>query len=314
MNAILLAMTGMDGNVWAERIRALDPGRDVRVWPQTGDTSQIAYAMAWKPEPGALAGLPNLKALFSLGAGVDALIGLPGLPEVPLVRVVDADLTMRMSEYVVLNVLLHHRRMLQAFADQRARIWDQRDQPAASAVRVGIMGLGELGRDAAFKLRMMGFRIAGWSRRPRSVEDVESFSGAEGLAPFLARTDILVVLLPLTPDTRGIIDHALLAGLARDGALGGPVLINAGRGGLQKEADILRALDDGTLLAASLDVFETEPLPQDSPFWSHPRVIVTPHVGADSDPDALARYLVGQVRRFEAGEGLQNVVDRTTGY
>lgn len=314
MNAILLAMTGMEPQDWAARIRALEPGRDVRIWPDAGNRAEIAYAMAWKPQDGALKDLPNLKALFSLGAGVDALIGLTDLPPVPLVRVVDPDLTARMSEYVVLNVLLHHRRMLRAFADQRARHWEPYDQPAAGAVRVGILGLGELGRDGAAKLSMMGFQVAGWSRRPRQVEGIACFAGEEGLAPFLARTDILVVLLPLTEATRGIVDYALLAGLARDGALGGPVLINAGRGGLQKEDDILRALDDGTLAAASLDVFETEPLPQDSPLWSHPRVIVTPHVAADSDPEALARYLVGQIRRFEGGEGLRNVVDRATGY
>jgi glyoxylate/hydroxypyruvate reductase A len=314
LNAILLAMTGMEPETWVARLKALDPDRDVRAWPEVGNPQEIAYAMAWKPEPGALDGLSNLKAVFSLGAGVDALLAIDGLPDVPLVRVVDPDLTMRMSEYVVLNVLLHHRHMLRALDDQRARRWEPRDQPAASSVRVGILGLGELGLDAARKLTMMGFQVAGWSRSAKQRHGIATYFGEVGLKQMLGRTDILVVLLPLTPATTGIIDTVLLRGLARDGALGGPVLINAGRGGLQNEADVLAALDDGTLLAASLDVFVTEPLPESSPFWTHPKVIVTPHVGADSDPEALARYLMGQVHRFEAGEGLTNVVDRTAGY
>lgn len=314
MKAILLAMTGMDAATWKARITALEPERDVRIWPEVADAADIAYVCAWKPPAGAIAALPKLEAIFSLGAGVDALLADPELPDAPLVRIVDADLTARMSEYVVLNALLHHRRMLRAFDDQKAHRWTQYEQPAASAVRVGVMGLGELGQDAAAKLRVMGFRVAGWSRSPRTVDGIETFAGAEQLPAFLARTDILVVLLPLTPSTRGIIDHALLAGLARDGALGGPVLINAGRGGLQNEPELLAALDDGTLAAASLDVFETEPLPADSPFWDRANVILTPHAAADSDPDALTRYILGQIRRFEAGESLSNVVDRATGY
>jgi glyoxylate/hydroxypyruvate reductase A len=270
--------------------------------------------MAWKPADGVFQRLSGLKAVFSLGAGVDALLAVPGLPDVPVVRVVDPDLTMRMSEYVVLNVLFHHRNMLQVIRDQRERNWIPREQPAASGVRVGILGLGELGLDAARKLKAIGFDVAGWSRTPKQCHGIATYSAEAGLKQLLARTDMLVVLLPLTPATRGIIDRDLLGSLARDGALGGPVLINAGRGGLQKEADMLAALDDGTLLAASLDVFETEPLPKESPFWDHPRVVVTPHVAADSDPEALARYLMGQVRRFEAGEGLANVVDRAAGY
>lgn len=314
MTAILLAMTGMDSAAWAERFKALDPTREVRIWPNIGNPADIAYACAWKPEAGALKGLDNLKVLFSLGAGVDALIGDPDLPNVPLVRIVDPDMTARMAEFVVLNVLLHHRRMLRAFADQRAHRWLQHDQPAASSVRVGVMGIGQLGQDSAVKLRMMGFQVAGWSRSPRSLPGIETFAGEDGLAPFLARTDILVVLLPLTPATRGILNRNLFAGLAQDGVLGGPVLINAGRGGLQNEADILAALDDGTLASASLDVFVTEPLPQDSPFWDHEKVIVTSHVAADSDPQALARYIHEQMIAFEAGRGLTNVVDRATGY
>jgi glyoxylate/hydroxypyruvate reductase A len=181
-------------------------------------------------------------------------------------------------------------------------------------VRVGIMGLGVLGQAAAAALKPLGFPLNGWSRNPKTVPGVVTYAGETGLNPFLAQTDILVCLLPLTAETHGFLNHALFRKLARDGALGGPALINAGRGGLQNEADILRALDDGTLTGASLDVFEREPLPAKSPFWSHPKVFVTPHNAAQSDPKALSKYVLNQIERFERGLPLENVIDRSRGY
>jgi glyoxylate/hydroxypyruvate reductase A len=181
-------------------------------------------------------------------------------------------------------------------------------------VRVGLLGLGTLGRAAAAALKPVGFQLNGWSLKQRVVPGVTTFAGEAGLKPFLARTDILVALLPLTEATRGFINYALLRGLSRDGALGGPSLINAGRGGSQVETDIVRALEDGTLVGASLDVFETEPLPADSPLWSHPKVFVTPHNAAQSDPRALTRYVLAQIERFERRLPLENVVDRGLGY
>jgi glyoxylate/hydroxypyruvate reductase len=247
---------------WLTRFRSLGQDREVRLYPETGDPADIRYACVWKPPAGLLAGLPNLRAIFSLGAGVDHLMGDPSLPDVPIVRIVDPDLTMRMTEYVVLHVLLHHRRFKFYDAHQRARVWREENDPAASEVRVGIMGLGVLGRAAAAALKPLGFQLNGWSRTQKLVPGVTAFANDTGLTPFLARTDILVCLLPLTPDTRGFLNYELFRGLARDGALGGPALINAGRGGSQVEADILRALDDGTLTGASLDVFERSPCPR----------------------------------------------------
>jgi glyoxylate/hydroxypyruvate reductase A len=176
------------------------------------------------------------------------------------------------------------------------------------------MGLGVLGQDAARKLKMLGFDVAGWSRSERRVDGIPTFAGEHGLDAFLRRTDVLVCLVPLTPDTRGVLDRSLFARLARDGRLGGPVVINAARGGVQVEADILACLDDGTLKAATLDVFETEPLPAESPFWAHPAVTVTPHNAAMSEPDAIGRLVAEQIRAFERGEPLGNVVDRQLGY
>jgi len=312
--AILLAMTGWEPDAWLTRFRALAGEREVRLIPDVGDPAAIHYACAWKPPAGLLASLPNLRAIFSLGAGVDHLMHEPSLPDVPIVRIVDPDLTARMTEYVVLHVLLHHRRFKLHDAQQRDRIWGENSDPAASEVCVGIMGMGVLGQAAAAALAPLGFQLAGWSRTKKPAAAVETFSGESGLKPFLARIDILVCLLPLTAGTRGILNYDLLRGLARDGALGGPSLINAGRGGLQIEADILRALDDGTLAGASLDVFQQEPLPATSAFWTHPKVFLTPHNAAQSDPRALTKYVLGQIERFERGLPLENVVDRNRGY
>jgi glyoxylate/hydroxypyruvate reductase A len=176
------------------------------------------------------------------------------------------------------------------------------------------MGLGVLGRAAAAALGPLGFQLKGWSRTPKSLPNVTTFAGETGLNPFLAETDILVCLLPLTPETRGFLNLAMFRELARDGVLGGPALINAGRGGLQVESDILRALDDGILTGASLDVFEEEPLPAKNPLWSHPKVFVTPHNAAQSNPKALTKYVLGQIERFERGLPLENVIDRKLGY
>ncbi len=312
---LLFAAPAWDRAAWMARLATHIPGMPIVALGDAYDPAAILYVASWKHPAGALDGLPNLRAILSLGAGVDHLLADPALPDVPLVRVIDPDLTHHMSEYVVMHCLMHLRQTRRYEAQQRARVWDDdRGQPAARQVRVGVMGLGTLGRDAAAKLAALGFDVAGWSRRPQPGAPVPAYAGAEGLEAFLARTDILVCLLPLTPDTRGLLDHALFRRLARDGRLGGPVLINAARGGLQVEADILAALEDGTLQAATLDVFETEPLPADSPLWTHPRVTVTPHNAAMSEPEAVAAFLARQIARIEAGETPEGLVSRADGY
>jgi glyoxylate/hydroxypyruvate reductase A len=219
-----------------------------------------------------------------------------------------------MAEYVVLHVLMHHRQELYLRQSQREKRWQPKYQWPAAAVTVGILGLGVLGANAAEVLRRIGFRVAGWSRSEKKVDGIDCFHGSAQLDAFLRQTDILVSLLPLTPDTRGILNRALFAKLRRSGPLGAPVIINAGRGGLQNEADILACLDDGTLGAASLDVFAQEPLPADSAFWIHPKVVLTPHNAADTDADEISKYVAQQIARFEAGGALDNVVDRKRGY
>jgi len=214
----------------------------------------------------------------------------------------------------VLHVLMHHRQEPYLRASQREKRWAPRSQWPASAISVGVMGMGTLGSSAADVLRRLGFRISGWSRSPKQLEGISCFHGNAQLEPFLQRTDILVCLLPLTPETQHILNRRLLAKLNRNSPMGAPALINAGRGGLQNEADILECLDDGTLGAASLDVFAQEPLPPDSPFWTNPKVVLTPHNAADTDPDEISKYVARQIERFEAGGALENLVDLGRGY
>lgn len=311
---ILLSVTGFDPMRWRAALEAAGGDRPIVLEPTTSADTAIEYAVVWKQPPGLLENLPNLKAIFSLGAGVDHIFADKRLPDVPVVRIVADDLSSRMSEYIVWRVLDHFRRGRAYRSQQAQKIWHERMQPAAREITVGIMGFGELGQDAAAKLRPLGFRIAGWSRTEKSVAGAETFAGQAGLDGFLAANDILVVLLPLTAETRGIINTGLLSRLKRQTPLGGPVLINAGRGGLQNETAILDALDRDILMEATLDVFNVEPLPASSPLWPHPRVFVTPHAAAISDPDALAPVVMRQIAAHERGEPLRGVVDRKAGY
>jgi glyoxylate/hydroxypyruvate reductase A len=313
--ALAIVVTGWDAGVWAERFRTRAPERDVRVWPdQIADPNDIVYACVWKPPHGVLATFPHLQAIFSLGAGVDHLLGDPALPPAPVVRIVDPDLTARMVEYVLLHVLMIHRRQRLYDTQQRQRFWHEHHQPSAEEITVGVMGLGRLGGEAAAALRQIGFQVLGWSRTRKTIPGIECHYGTAGLQPFLTRSEILVVLLPHTHETEGLIDLALLRRLKRDGPTGGAYLINAGRGRLQVDADILAALEEGSLAGATLDVFPQEPLPAASPLWLHPRVTITPHNAAASDPRPLVTNVLAQIERFERDEPMDNVIDRALGY
>lgn len=310
---ILVSTTGLDPAHWVGEFRRLTE-RGVVTEPDGPNDPTIRFAVVWKQPSGILSGLPNLKVIFSIGAGVDHLFRDPGVPDLPIVRVVADDLTMRMSEYVVWQVL-DHLRMGRIYREQQGKkIWREPSQPAAGDLTIGIMGLGVLGKDAAGKLNMMGFKVAGWGRRSKQVEGIATYHGMEQLPAFAAACDMIVVLLPLTPDTRGIVNRELLRHMKKKTPIGGSVLINAGRGQLQVEEDILEALENGTLMAASLDVFETEPLPRSSRLWNHPRVFVTPHAAATSDPSRLAPEMVRQMDAFDRGLPLQHLVDRAAGY
>lgn len=308
--AILFRSTPAATMRWRPLLGALMPEHEIRYWPEIGDPAAIEYALVWQPEPGLLAGLPNLKLIFGLGAGIDHLLRDTALPRgVPIVRLVDPYMTDAMSEYVALSVLRLHRQDLDYLAQQRAGRWHERDQKNAAERPVGILGFGTLGRDAGRKLQALGFPVAGWSRSPQQVAGFATFAGPAGLDALLAQSEILVCLLPLTPATAGILNARNFALLPR-----GAGLVNAGRGGHLVEADLIAALDAGQLGGATLDVFAEEPLPADHPFWRHPRIIVTPHIAAETHPPTAAPIIRDAIRRHEAGRPVANLVDLARGY
>ena len=305
--------TAWGHEAWLNAWREAAPGRPLLTHGLDDyDPAAIRYALTWKPPRGVLKTLPNLEVAFNLGAGVDGVVVDPEFPDVPLVRLVEDDLTNRMGEWVVLQVLHHFRQSSTYMEFQREKKWHELSQPAASSARVGLMGYGTLAQHCAPILLSLGFNVHGWSRSQKPT-DVTLHYGEEGLANFLARTDILVCLLPLTDATRGILNADLIGKLSQASPVG-PILINAGRGGLQNEADILAALQSGALKGASLDVFNEEPLPADDPLWDAPNLVITPHVAAASDPVATVRYVVRQIEAYEGGAPLKNVVDLSRGY
>lgn len=274
-------------------------------------TEEIDYVLSFRPPPGLLKTFPKLKAIYSLGAGVDGFLADPDFPkQVPLVRFVDPQLSTEMAQYVVMHTLLQHRHQSVFDAAQQHSRWQQMVLPRkTSDTRIGILGLGEIGTVAGERLRDLGFPVSGWSRSPKSVRGIESYAGRGEFASFLGNSDFLICLLPLTPDTRGILNAKTFAMLPK-----GAYVINVARGGHLVEPDLIAALDSGHLAGATLDVFQTEPLPDTSPLWKHPKVIVTPHIAAISDPIVAANFVIDGIARAERGELHPNAVNVNRGY
>jgi glyoxylate/hydroxypyruvate reductase len=297
------------GDAWVRIFAAEAPELPFAQWPDHGDLSAVEYLVAWRLDPSLLARLPNLKVLFCIGAGVDQLdiASLP--PSLPVVRMIDPGLVAGMIEYVSMAVLALHRRWPDYQAQQARREWRPLPWVDAPERRVGVMGLGVLGAAVLRHLASYGFALRGWSRTPHTLEGVHCYSGAEGRRAFLADTDILVCLLPLTAATRGVLDGSLFAQLPR-----GAALVNAARGAHLDAPALLAALDAGQLSHAVLDVTDPEPLPADSPLWSHPRVQLTPHVAAETRPATSARAVLDNIRRHLRGQPLHGLIDRSHGY
>jgi glyoxylate/hydroxypyruvate reductase len=308
---VLLFASAVDSaEEWQAELQKHLPEVELRVWPDFGDPTEIEAALVWRPQPGLLDRLPNLRLILSLGAGVDHIFADPALPAgVPIVRLVDPYLTAAMSEYVQLQVLRLHRQDPAYLAQQQARLWRRLPQPNAAERRVGVLGLGVLGSDAALRLKVLGFDVAGWSRTEQTLPGVLTFHGADGLEGLLRRSEILICLLPLTAATAGILDATRFALLPR-----GAGIINCARGGHLVEADLLAALDSGQLSAAVLDVFRDEPLPPEHPFWRHPRILVTPHVAASTNAPTAAVAVADNLRRLRDGRPLVNRVDASVRY
>lgn len=309
--AVIIICRGEDPEGWKAALEVQLPDLEFRVWPHdAGAAEDIDIAVVWQPPPGILATFPRLRAVLSLGAGVEHVLGDPGLPhEVPVVRLIDPGLRSAMVEFVTMEVLRHHRQEAAYRLQQSRREWNLLHQPLAPSRRVGILGLGYLGRACAEALRNLGFRVSGWSASPKSIEGIGTYAGAQELFPLVELSEILVCLLPLTTETEDIIDATLLGAMPR-----GATLINAGRGRHVVEADLLDALDSGQLSHATLDVFREEPLPEDHPFWQHPGITLFPHAAAWALPEDAGSILAGSIRQILAGEPVPGGIDRRRGY
>ncbi len=312
MTTLLLSVPLSWVPMWTGPLGEIVPDLKLVVQGQdTFDPAAIDYVLSFRPPPGFLKTLPKLKAVFSLGAGVDGFLADPEYPKhVPLERFVDHSLSREMAQYVVMHTLIFHRQQ-RLFDDlQKKSKWQQMIPPRGTEkTRIGILGLGEIGTMAAERLRDLDFPVAGWSRSKKRVDGIESFAGTDAMRAFLARTDILICLLPLTPETRGILNKETFAALPN-----GAFVINVARGGHLIEDDLVAAIDSGHLAGATLDVFQTEPLPESSPLWKHSKITVTPHVAAISDPRMMAKVAADGIARREKGQPIENVVDFDRGY
>jgi glyoxylate/hydroxypyruvate reductase A len=309
--AIAYVSRDTDGMQWKKVLEAALGPQDFRTLKGGfGDTGEIEVALAWKPDRGVLASFRNLRLIVSLGMGVDHLLADGRVPEgVPITRIMDDGLVGQMSEYAVYWALRHHRDIDRYAELQRNRQWKPLDFVDTIHRRVGVMGLGTIGQDTARKFAALGFPTAGWSRTARTLPGIETFHGADGLAKFLNRSDILVAVLPLTRQTQGILCAATFAALPR-----GAYLINMARGGHVVDDDLLAALDSGHLSGAALDVFNSEPLPPDHRYWTHPLVHVTPHIAGATNPRTASPGVIENIRRLRSGQPLIHTVDPKTGY
>lgn len=303
----VLVCTSKDQIAWRDALAARLPTARVHAG---AEAPPCDYAVLWKPPGDLFARQPRLKAMFSLGAGVNGLLAMPGLPRtVPLVRMEDAGMAGQMVEYV-LHAALRELRGFGAYGeDQTQRQWRPGVVRPRGGLSIGVLGLGVLGGTVARALADFGFRVAGWSRAPRSVEGIVCHCGDDGLDAVLAGSRMVVLCLPLTPDTDTLMDAARIARLPT-----GAAVVNVARGELINDRALLAALDEGHVGAAYLDVFREEPLPTAHPYWRHPRVTVTPHIAALTDVDAACDQIAGKIGRLEAGLPISGIVQRERGY
>lgn len=294
---------------WRALIAADMPDLDVRIWPEVGDPGDVEVAAIAGLPRGKLKTFPNLRMIVSLTAGVDMLLGDPDLPDVPIARAAEPGGDAMIDEFALLHVLRHHRELPELALAQQKSEWIRLKPKHAHERPVGVMGLGAIGLSVAQTLKRHGFDVAGWVRTAREADGIAIFHGSGQLPAFLARSEIVVNLLPLTAETTGILNAANFAHMPR-----GAAVINLGRGPHVNEADLMAVLDAGHLSAATLDVFPVEPLPSDSPLWRHPRITVTPHVSRRIYPSNLAPRVCEAIRRWRAGQALPHPVDRKRGY
>lgn len=307
--SVLFYSEGDDPAPWREVFAEAFPQLTFEVWPDVKDIQTVRYALVWNPPSGLLQTLPNLRAILALGAGVDALLADSTTPQVPVVRLLDAGLAPQMAEYAVYAVLYFHRRMRDYRELQQHRTWNPLAPVPAGQWPVGVMGTGVIGGLIAKHLVALGYPVRGWSRGGTSIEGVEIFAGEGRFESFLSHSRVVVNVLPLTPETTGVLNASTFAAMPR-----GSYVVNIGRGGHLVEPDLLAALDSGQIAGAMLDVFNEEPLPKSHPLWTHPAVVVTPHIAGVTIAAEAEAQVIANVRRMEQGEQPVGIVDRAKGY
>lgn len=296
--------------VWISALKNVMPTLEIKVYPDVENLEEIEAALVWMHPLGVLQQFPNLKVIISTGAGVDHIFRDTHLPpNIPIVRLVDESLTVQMSEYIVLAVLGFHRQINVYKIQQNQQLWQGLPPRNTASCTVGILGLGVLGLDVAKKLKTIGFSVRGWSRTAKQIENIDCFFGTEQFNAFLSGCSVLVCLLPLTPETEGILNQKTFAAL-----LSGAYLVNVARGRHLVEEDLLNALASGQLSGACLDVFQTEPLPKNHPFWTHPQIIMTPHIAAKTIPACVAPQIIEAIQNSQQGLPLKNTADISRGY
>ena len=304
---LLFCCAGTKPEPWIAGLRAALPAAEVAVWEPGAPAAD--YAVVWAPPQAFLDEQPGLRAVFNIGAGVDALLKLRLPPTARVVRLDDAGMSVQMAEYVCHAVIRHFREFDGYEADVRQGRWSYRKPRSRADFAVGVMGLGVLGSRVAQALRVFEFPVNGWSRSPKALDGVRGFSGREGFNDFLAASRVLVNLLPLTPDTQDILNRGTLSRLQPGG-----YIVNVARGAHLVDEDLLALLDEGHLAGATLDVFRTEPLPAGHPFWTHPGMTVTPHTSARTLRDESIAQIAGKIRALEQGEPIAGIVDPVRGY
>lgn len=307
--ALLLTSSFAAPAEWRKLLAAQMPELDVRIWPEVGNEADIEVAAVTTLPHGKLKSFQNLKMIVSLLAGAEVLLSDPLLPDVPIVRAGNPEGDEMMSEAALVHVLRHHRHLPAYWAAQQRCEWISLPRLRARERKVGVLGLGVIGLPVAKALAAHGFAVAGWVRSARANDGIETFAGREQLPAFLAPSEIVVNLLPLTPETRGILNSEAFARMPK-----GAAIVNLGRGAHVVEADLMAALDTDHLAGATLDVFPVEPLPKESPLWRHPKITITPHVARRIDAHDLVPNICDAIRTLQAGRPLAHLIDRKRGY
>ncbi|MBW3544207.1 MAG: glyoxylate/hydroxypyruvate reductase A [Bacteroidetes bacterium] len=313
MSLVIIAPSKNNTAYWQTRLREelLKKGAAVKVeiWPQVENPDEVLMAVTWKHPYDSLYSFPHLKLISSMGAGVDHILKDKYLPlHWQVVRIVDEQLTSSMSNYLLAAVLNYHKRLYHYHTLKEQHRWGYSETPEVS-LRPGILGMGELGTDIAIKLKNLGFNVSGYSRSHKEVEGIETYAGEEELPDFLAHVNLLICLLPLTKNTRDFLNYDFFSKCSK-----GTYLINVARGEHLVEQDLIRALNETLLAGATLDVFRQEPLPEDHPFWDHPKVFITPHIASVTNPDAAIPQVAENYVRMLRQQPLLNQIDRNAGY